>query len=73
MFGKNGWTVEIRSVGKLQDFPPMTSQPHPHFGGEVHVISDTDVTGGSSFLAELINPNQLFSGRGADFYRYLGK
>ena len=35
--------------------------------------TDTDVTGGSSFLSELKNLNQLFSGVGADFRQFLEK
>ena len=35
--------------------------------------SHADVTGGSSFFAELRNVNQPFSGEGADFGSYLGK
>ena len=39
----------------------------------VRQISNTDVTGGNSFLRELRNLNKLFSGSGAVFRRYLGK
>ena len=35
--------------------------------------TDTDVIGGRSFLRELKNLNQLFSGVGADFRQFLGK
>ena len=35
--------------------------------------TDTDVIGGSSFLRELKNLNQLFSGVGEDFRQFLEK
>ena len=73
MFEKNGWTVEMRSVGKLQDLPPsdvimvLTSYCLPICSTHV------DVTGGSNFLSELKNLNQLLSGVGADYRQYLEK
>ena len=40
---------------------------------EVRCDSPSDVTGRRTFLSELRNLNQLFFGRGADFYGYLAK
>ena len=71
-------TVGRSKRGRLKStemFPPMTSQ----FGfcayslAHIHpLVSDPDVTGGNSFLRELRNLNELFSGGGVVFDRYLG-